>query len=76
MQERVEVLAWAVNALVGTLLVQSRAVARKLADVGEGVQQSDFRLDQFLVVTGQALTKVVVLREQDACARRRLRRNR
>ncbi len=76
MQERVEVLAWAVNALVGTLFVQSRAIARKLADVGEGVQQSDFRLDEFLVVTRQAVTKAVVLRQQDACALGHLRRNR
>ena len=43
-------------------------VAGKLADVGEGVQQSEFGLDEFWVVAGQAATKGVVLREQDACA--------
>ena len=63
-----EVLAWAVDALVGVLFVQSGTVAGNLADVGEGVQQSEFGLDQFRVVEGQAATKGVVLREQDACA--------
>ncbi len=63
-----EVLAWAVDALIGVLFVQSRTVAGKLADVGEGVQQSEFGLDEFCVVAGQAATKGVVLREQDACA--------
>ena len=76
MQESVEVLAWAVDALVGTLFVQSRTVAGKFADVGEGVQQCEFGLDEFLVVAGQAAAKVVVLREQDACAAARRRRNR
>ena len=63
-----EVLAWAVDALVGFLFVQSGTVAGNLADVGEGVQQSEFGLDEFLVVAGLAATKVVVLRKQDACA--------
>ena len=61
-------LAWAVDALVGVLFVQSGTVAGNLADVGEGVQQSEFGLDQFRVVEGQAATKGVVLRKQDACA--------
>ena len=69
-------LAWAVDALVGVLFVQSGTVARNLADVGEGVQQSEFGLDQFRVVEGQAAAKGVVLREQDACAARRSRRTR
>ena len=64
-----EVLAWTVHALVGFLLfVQSWTVAGNLADVGEGVQQSEFGLDQFRVVEGQAATKGVVLGKQDACA--------
>ena len=33
-----EVLAWAVDALVGALFVQGGTVAGNLADVGEGVQ--------------------------------------
>jgi hypothetical protein len=57
-----EVLAWAMDALIGTLFVQSRTVARKLADVGEGVQQSDFGLDEFLVVARQASSRLVWVR--------------
>ncbi len=63
-----EVLAWAVDALVGALFVQSGTVAGNLADVGEGVQQSEFGLDQFLVVERQAATKGVILGKQDARA--------
>src|ERR1700736_5253047 len=48
MQERMEVLAWAVDALIGTLFVHSWNVAGKLADVGEGVQQAGFGLDEVL----------------------------
>ena len=60
--------AWAVHALIGVLFVQSGTVAGNLADVGEGVQQSEFGLHQFRVVEGQAATKGVILGEQDACA--------
>ena len=42
-QERVEVLARAVDALVGVLLVHRRTVAGELADVGERVQQTPVR---------------------------------
>ena len=60
--------AWAVDALVGVLFVQSGTVARHLADVGERVEQSEFGPDQLRVVEGQAAAKSVVLREHRACA--------
>ena len=47
-------LAWAVDALVGVGFVQSGTVAGNLADVGEGVEQSEFGLDEFRVVARQA----------------------
>jgi hypothetical protein len=59
---------WAVHALVGVLVFRSGTVAGELADVGKGVQQSEFGLDQFWVVEGQAATQGGVLREQYACA--------
>ena len=63
-----EVFAWAVHALVGVLFVQSGTVAGNLADVGEGIQQSEFGFHEFLVVEGQAATKGVIIGKQDACA--------
>ena len=62
-----EVFPWAVDALVGFLLVLCRTRTGNLADVGEGVEQSEFGLDQVRVIEGQAATKRVVLREQHAC---------
>ena len=63
-----EVLARAVDALVGVLFVQGGTVTRNLADIGEGVQQCEFGRDQFRVVERQAAAKGVVLGEQDTRA--------
>ena len=76
MQEGMEVLARAVDALVGFLFVQSRTVAGNLADVGEGVQQSEFGLDEFLVVARQAADEGRRTPRAGCVRGRRSRRNR
>ena len=57
-------LARAVDALVGFLFVQRRTVAGNLADVGEGAQQSEFGLDEFLVVARLTGAKLGVLLQE------------
>src|SRR4029077_4026992 len=62
-----EELAGAVNGLVEVFFVECWTVAGKFADVGECVEQTEFGVDQLLVVGGQGAAKRVVFREQDAC---------